>query len=116
MLKDYNGFTGAQREKGSRILKKAITEGRIPDPMTLPCAICGQTEGIRHYHNEDYSEEHVIEDAKPICWRCHMLLHKRYSHPLSFCKYMIDVTLYHKQYPPVYKPNDWGKLTEHYID
>lgn len=115
-MKSYNGFTPAQREKGGEILKEAIRNGVLPDPKTCSCFLCGQDKGIRHYHNEDYSEENIINDAKVVCWRCHMMIHTRYRHPLSFGKYMIDVTLYKKQFPPVFVGDDWKALEMHYID
>lgn len=115
-MKEYNGFSPAERNRGGRILKKAIEDGIIPDPMNCSCCLCGQDKGIRHYHNEDYSEENIFEDARVVCWRCHMMIHTRFRHPLSFGKYMIDVTMYDKRYNPVYSPTAWGELEQHYID
>lgn len=115
-MKSYNGFTPQQREASIPILKKAIAEGRIKDPMHDKCCICGQDKGIRHLHNEDYSPDKVVEDAHCVCWRCHMMIHGRFRHPNSFAKYMIDVTIYKKQFPPVYRPTDWGALNINLID
>lgn len=116
MLKSYNGFSGAQRERGARILKKAIENGIIPAPSKCKCILCGQDKGIRHYHNEDYSDENVVSDAKVLCWRCHMMLHSRFRHPLSFGQYIIDVTINKKQFPPVFRGNAWEELERHFID
>lgn len=115
-MKSYNGFTGEQRMEGDRILKRAIAAGEIPSPMTQPCAMCGQTEGIRHYHCEDYSPEHIVDDAVVLCWRCHMMLHNRFYHPKSWYNYFYQVVLHKKRFPPVFKGNDWGTLNQHYID
>lgn len=115
-MNSYNGFSPEERRRGDRILKKAIKEGKIPDPMTQPCAMCGQTKGIRHYHCEDYSPENILQDATVLCWRCHMMLHTRFWHPKSWHKYMTEVVFHHKQYPPVYRGNDWGQLDINYSD
>lgn len=115
-MKSYNGFSPAQRMEGDKILKEAINNGVIPAPKDMACCLCGQTQGIKHYHNEDYAPEHVIDDARCLCWRCHMMLHTRYRHPLSYAKYMIDVAIYKKRFEPVFKGNDWQALEQHYID
>lgn len=114
-MKSYNGFTPYQRTKGDKILKAAIGSGLIPDPNTQPCQICGQTQGIRHYHNEDYTPENIVNDARVLCWRCHMMLHSRFSHPESFAKYMIETTIYKRIYPAVYH-HDYKILEQHFID
>lgn len=102
-MNSYNGFTGHQREQGDKLLKEAIAKGIIPDPMTQPCFICGQNEGIRHYHNEDYSPENIIENARCVCWRCHMMIHSRFRNPEAVAQYFIGVVLYGKKYPPVFR-------------
>lgn len=104
-MNSYNGFTGAQREQGDKILKEAIAKGVIPDPMTIPCEICGQDKGIRHYHCEDYSPQNIISNARCLCWRCHMMLHSRFRNAEATAQYFIGVTLYGKKYPPVYRHN-----------
>lgn len=115
-MKSYNGFSPSQREKASRIQRQAIKDGVMPNPNELKCVLCGQDRGIRHYHNEDYSDEHIIDNARCLCWRCHMMIHGRFAHPKSFAKYMIDVTVYKKRFPPVFRGNDWDALEVHMID
>ncbi len=115
-MKSYNGFTPEQRQRGGELIKKAIADGILPPLNTQPCVICGQDKGIRHYHCEDYSEENVVADARVVCWQCHMMIHTRFSHPQSFARYMLNVVLYGKRFEPVYRPNDWAKLNQHYID
>ena len=115
-MKSYNGFTPKQREKAARIQREAIEAGIMKSPNECRCTICGQDKGIRHYHNEDYSDEAIISNARVVCWRCHMMIHSRFEHPLSFAKYMIDVVLYKKRFNPVYRGNDWDALNIHYID
>lgn len=115
-MKSYNGFTPAQRTQGDKILKIAVSNGIIPEAMKTPCTICGQDNGIRHYHCEDYTPENIISDARVVCWRCHMMIHTRFAHPLSFGKYMMEVTLYKKRFAPVFRGNAWEELEQHYID
>lgn len=116
MLKSYNGFTADQREEGDKILKKAISEGKLLPPSKCKCYLCGQDKGIRHYHCEDYSEENILDDSKVLCWRCHMMVHTRFRHPRSFGEYMLEVVINGKQYPPVYKGDAWDELKRHYVD
>ena len=115
-MKSYNGFTPEQRETGDKIIKEAVAKGIIPKANATPCVLCGQDKGIRHYHCEDYSPDKIVADTRVLCWRCHMMLHTRYKHPLSYGKYMIDVAIYHKQFDPVFKPDAWEELEKHYID
>ena len=115
-MKSYNGFTPQQREHAANVQREAIKQGLMPKPSDCKCTICGQDRGIRHYHNEDYSEDKIISDAKVVCWRCHMMIHARFKHPLSFAKYMLDVVLYKKRFRPVFRGDAWGELEQHYID
>lgn len=115
-MQSYNGFTPQERERGGRIIREAVKRGELPNQMESPCTICGQDKGIRHYHCEDYSPENILNDCRVVCWRCHMMIHKRLRHPKSFGKYMLEVTLYKKQYPPVFRFDAWEELDQHLID
>ena len=115
-MKSYNGFTPQQREYAASVQREAIKDGLLPNPNDCKCTICGQDKGIRHYHNEDYSKDKIISNARVVCWRCHMMIHARFHHPLSFAKYMIDVVLYKKRFKPVFRGNAWEELEQHYID
>lgn len=86
-MKDYNGFTGNQRNKVATIIRKAINNGKIQPPQK--CDICGQNEGQMHYHLEDYSKP--LENLKPICVGCHMRLHIRFEYPNLWKKYLLDI-------------------------
>lgn len=99
-MKSYNGFTPAERMKGDRIIKKAISEGKLEPPTE--CIFCGQKEGILHYHCEDYTPETILENCMCMCWRCHMILHSRYRNREAFDKYIEEISN-GKRYPPVYK-------------
>lgn len=48
-LTDYNGFTGKEREKYSKIQEKAIEKGNLKPKEETKCVICGQDKGIRVY-------------------------------------------------------------------
>lgn len=114
-MKDYNGFTAKQRMHGDKIIKEAIKRGMLPPLSECSCYLCGQRKGILHYHNEDYTPENVIKDAKPVCWTCHMMIHARFDHPKSYEKYMESVRN-GKQYPPVYRGNAWEILEQYFVD
>lgn len=100
----YNGFSPKTRMRGDKILKKAVSDGVLPPLDSVKCAWCGQDKGIRHYHNEDYSPENIIQDATPLCWRCHLMLHSRWRYPKSykFYKKLVDNG---QTFPPVYDGN-----------
>lgn len=131
-MNSYKNWTPEQRSASLRLTNKAKEMGLIEEPKK--CRICGQTEGILHLHNEDYdatleltpkmingtATQEEIEKVRnalvPICWRCHMMLHKRFKHPRSFNEYMIDTMILHKRFPAVYRPNDWAALNINLID
>ena len=74
-MKEYNGFSGKERDKVAVIIRKAIQSGELPAPNK--CCMCGQEKGMLHYHLEDYSKP--LEDLQPICVGCHMRLHIRFD-------------------------------------
>lgn len=101
-MKPYNGFTGKQREQGDKLIKQAIADGIKPPPTK--CSVCGQMRGILHYHCEDYSPENVVDDAKCMCWLCHMLLHCYHRNPEAVTTYFSQV-LAGKKFPPTWYHN-----------
>ena len=91
-LTDYNGFTGKEREKYSKIQEKAIEKGNLKPKEETKCVICGQDKGIRVYHCENYFPERIIENSIPICASCHSQFHNsRLNNPLEFRKYLESV-------------------------
>lgn len=104
-MNDYNGFTGKQRDKGQRIINKAIEEGKLQPLNTVRCIICGQDKGIRQYHNEDYSEENILEDVIPVCVKCHRRIHMDRNSP-KYMEYMIKV-FKGERADPVYNKLYW---------
>lgn len=115
-MQSYKGFTAAHRTKMLAILKAEVAAGRMPDAMTVPCSICGQDRGIRHYHCEDYTPEVYLQSCKVVCWRCHMMIHNRYKHPLSVAQYFLDIHFLGKKWPPVFRPNAWDVLEQHFTE
>jgi hypothetical protein len=76
-LKDYNGFSGKQRERAQRWLNKGWTAGRLARPSE--CVACGQTEGVIQAHAEDYLEPFRagVTDGFHLCIICHAMVHAR---------------------------------------
>lgn len=98
----YNGFSPKERERGNEIIKEAIKKGLLPPLNEVECAICGQNKGIRHYHNEDYSPENIVEDATPLCWRCHMHIHSKRKDTPKWKRYEEEVINGDGRWKPVY--------------
>lgn len=86
-MKDYNGYSGAQRDKAQRWLNAQWAAGAFPRPSR--CCACGQTHGIIDAHAEDYSEPfaHGKTDEYPLCFVCHMMVHCRFRHPAAWAAY-----------------------------
>ena len=85
-LSDYNGFPGKHREAVGRRMERTWKEH--PELRPSQCAVCFQTEGAIHGHNEDYSVEDVY---LPVCLSCHLLLHMRWSMPQLWDDYKLAV-------------------------
>ena len=81
MVKDYNGFSGAQRERAQRWLNKEWSAGRLARPPE--CVACGQTEGIIQAHAEDYSDPFRagVTDEFHLCMTCHAMVHSQVQEP-----------------------------------
>lgn len=87
-MRYYYQWSPEQRNEGDKIVKQAIAEGRLPDPNTQPCVICGTRYGLRHYHQEDYTPEHIVENSMCVCAKCHATIHLRWWHQTSYREYM----------------------------
>lgn len=99
-MRDYKGWTHAQRMASLYKTKKAIAQGIIPPPTV--CNRCGQTEGLIDYHNHDYSDPIIF--LEPLCYRCHMVLHCEYRAPEICMKYWTEIDS-GKRWPPIYTRN-----------
>jgi len=105
-MKDYKGFTEKERKAVQYHVNKAIKNGELANPCTLPCEICGQTKGIREWHCEDYTPEVALQSLNCLCWRCHRNHHivemgeehKRYK----YAKFYFDKVTEGKIFEPVY--------------
>lgn len=130
-MRDYKKWTATERNRSLALTRKAKALGLIPHPRR--CRFCGQENGILHHHNIDYDVSLEVqpklisgtateEDKKrldevlvPICWTCHMMLHREAQHPKSVEAYFERVANGY-QPRPIFKPNAWEVLTQYMID
>lgn len=108
-MKSYNGFTPEQRMEGERQIKAAIAAGTLKPCHEVGCEVpgCGQRDGILQNHCEDYSR--AVEDRKVVCWRCHMMIHRRFRAPEASRRYFRQLREGHGAWPPVHK-HDFSTL------
>ena len=87
-MKDYNGFTGAQRTRALAWLNKEYAAGRRQRPAG--CDACGQTEGFFQAHSEDYSGPPFGDNIGRfgLCYLCHMFIHCRFRSPSAWARYV----------------------------
>lgn len=78
LLRPCNGATGEVRRAGGRKFRIAQKLGLIPWPKL--CSVCGSTHRLQS-HNECYFRP---LNARPICSRCHRLIHRRFYDPQSW--------------------------------
>ncbi len=84
----YNGFTWSQRQRAYDWLKNEWKCGRRVRPELLSCDVCGQQQGHRMAHSEDYSAPYGPHIGQwTLCYWCHMLLHCRFRAPVIFASY-----------------------------
>ena len=90
-MKDYNGFSGKQRDRAQRWLNKEWSTDRLARPSE--CMACGQTEGIIDAHAEDYSEPFraSVTDEYHLCKRCHYMVHARSRNPKAWREYRAKI-------------------------
>lgn len=130
-MKDYKKWTVAERSRSLALTRKCKKLGLIPHPSR--CRFCGQENGILHHHNIDYDvslevqpklingtataeERKRLDDILiPVCWTCHMMLHRGETHPKSAEVYFAGVAN-GMQPAPVYKPTEWRVLDKYMID
>lgn len=87
-MKSYNGFTGAQRDNAQAWINRQIKAGLLA-LKPAQCSECGQTAGVLHYHSESYAKPYGGHITRyHLCYICHMLLHRRYSHPARWVAYL----------------------------
>jgi hypothetical protein len=96
-MKDYNGFTGAERQ---RIYDFKKANGCLPNVSGACCSVCGGKGGQIMVHCEDYYD---LYDGRPICVECHMLLHRRFSQPGVWIKHLVMVS-------QGYRPTQWKSV------
>ena len=109
VLDSYNGFEPEEIEASKEIIKNAIEDGTLKALKETECVICGQNNGLREYHVEDFSsDDKIIETAEPVCWTCHQYIHRhRHEHPEIYEKYVKEIQ--EKPRDPIYVTNLWTK-------
>lgn len=87
-VNSYNGFSPAQRTAALRWLNREYAAGTRTRPTS--CDVCGQTRGLIEAHSEDYSGPPYGPNigAFGLCYRCHMMIHCRFSAPDAFEAYV----------------------------
>ena len=130
-MKDYKKWTAAERNRSLAMTRKAKLLGFIPKPEC--CRFCGQKNGILHHHNTDYDvslsvlprilngtatdeEKNALDKVLvPVCWTCHMMIHRADKHPKSAEAYFENVN--NGMVPPAsYSQNNWKSLEKYMID
>ncbi len=123
-MRSYKKWSKEDRLKSLRLTNKAKRLGLLT-PATS-CNRCGQSEGIIHWHNEDYditlsvlgkafdvekrkylTDDEVSECGKALetlCWRCHMMHHSFFKGKDTAKKYFEEISN-GKVYPPVLRRN-----------
>jgi len=71
-MRDYKGWSAAERMASLKKTKAAIAAGVIPLPSK--CNRCGKETGRIDYHNHDYSDP--IKYLEELCQGCHTRLHR----------------------------------------
>lgn len=104
-MRTWNGWTKEERMASLKKTKAAIARGEIP-AVPARCCECGQEEGIKQWHNTDYS--HPTKFLKGLCWRCHMMLHSKHFAKEKVEAYFNEIKEGVK-YPPVWR-HDFGIL------
>jgi hypothetical protein len=87
-VKDYNGYTGKEREKKLRAMDKEHP-GRTHPYYKGPCDLCGDPDSPVEPHTEDYSEPYLWERPAEyaVCRRCHNRIHSRFTYPMRWEAY-----------------------------
>lgn len=113
-MKSYNGFSVAQRRKAQVWLNRQWRSGTLTRPSV--CQACGQDQGIIDAHAEDYSEPFAAgkTDQFHLCFKCHMMVHCRFSNPDKWRWYKAMVASGIK-FEPYYK-RDFGRFASELRD
>lgn len=107
-MRPYNGFSGEARARASAWIRGERRAGRLPKPEE--CGACGQREGQLDDHAEDYSEPFGPQTVQfPLCYRCHMMLHCRFTSSEAFEAYRAAVAT-GIRFPAMHR-RDFGVLT-----
>ena len=97
-MRDYNGFSGAVRNKEAAWLRSEYASGRRQRPTK--CEACGQDEGVFHEHCESYAEPFSGNQRWSLCYYCHLILHCRFRYSDRFNEYAQAVAEGYRLVPP----------------
>lgn len=86
-MKDYNGFTGRQRQKVFDIIKHLRVTGEINKEVEI-CEMCGCEGGLIMQHSENYFDWY---NTYILCVECHMKLHARFKAFDSWINYLVKI-------------------------
>ena len=90
-MRDYNGFSGRQRQRAQNWLNREWDWGRFARPSK--CIACGQTARVIDAHAEDYSDPFRagVTDGFHLCRICHSMVHLRSTNPKAWRDYRSKV-------------------------
>lgn len=113
-MKDYNGFSSAQRNRAQRWLNTQWDKGTLRRPIV--CVACGQDEGVIDAHAEDYSEPFRagVTDGYHLCFPCHMMVHCRHRNEERWLEYRRIVEDGHRTTVPFLTRN-WGRFMGEFL-
>jgi len=112
MVGVYNGFSGTERMKAYRFLMAEVSEGRRSLPTR--CDSCLAENCLIQPHSEDYSIPYGANVGRwGLCYRCHMILHCRFSNPHAWVNYC-SVLKSGRRFDPFQKQS-WGQFVAQHL-
>ncbi len=78
----YNGFSPAERRGALKAVKAALTAGALLPAVR--CSVCQRSDKALGWHSERYD----VLDARAVCWRCHLAVHRRFKRPAHWLAYI----------------------------
>jgi hypothetical protein len=90
-MRDYNGFSGRQRQRAQNWLNREWDAGRLARPSK--CVACGQTTGVIDARAEDYSDPFRagVTDRFHFCRICHSMMRLRSTNPKAWSDYRAKI-------------------------
>jgi len=107
-MRDYKGWTDAQRRASLEKTKEAIARGELAARPSR-CERCGQDQGILEWHNEDYS--HPTKHLVGVCYRCHIICYHSAHINAAAVEHYCQQIERGVRWPPMFK-RDFGTLAK----